>query len=225
MCPLGSLSSPAPRPLDRKLSGWGRSIVEPASVYQPETIAELEAVVLAAGERNVISRGFGCSYGDSAQNASGAVSEQTRLDRFIAFDTKTGLLDTETGVSLASIIDTFLPRGWFPPVVPGTKSVSVGGAIASDVHGKNHHRIGSFSRFVERIEVLLPSGETVLASKEERPELFWATVGGMGLTGVITRAQIRMKRIASSWFRVQYRRTSDLRSTISELLDGAQTFD
>ena len=116
----------------------------------------------------------------------------TGLDRFIDFDEQTGRLTCESGVSLSEILDVFVPRGWFPPVTPGTRFVTIGGAIASDVHGKNHHKHGSFCDHVERMTVLVADGSLLEVSQVERPDLFHATCGGMGLTGVIVDATIRM---------------------------------
>src|SRR5262249_21269080 len=150
----------------------------------------------AGGQQaSYIARGLGRSYGDSALNENAGVVVQTRLNRFLAFDATTGILECEAGVSLAEIIEHLLPRGWFLPTTPGTKFVTIGGAIAADVHGKNHHRVGSFGRFVHELQLLLANGEEVKCSPSAHPELFWATVGGMGLTGCITRARIQLVRV------------------------------
>jgi FAD/FMN-containing dehydrogenase len=163
----------------------------------------------------IIARGLGRAYGDSAFVAGGTVLQTARIDRFRDFDPQSGLLDVEAGVSFAEIIATFLPRGWFLPTTPGTKYVTVGGAIAADVHGKNHHRHGSIGMFVDRIDVCVADGTVVSCSRGENADLFHATLGGMGLTGVIVAASFRLMRVESSRVTVDYRRTADLEETLT----------
>ncbi len=139
--------------------------------------------------------GCGRSYGDSCLNDGGALLVATGLDRFIALD-DSGLLRCEAGVTLAEILDLIVPRGWFLPVVPGTKWVTVGGAIANDIHGKNHHRAGSFGVHVTRFELLRSSGQRLICTPDSNAELFAATIGGLGLTGLILWAEIRLQRLA-----------------------------
>lgn len=148
-------------------------------------------------ESTALPRGLGRSYGDSCLNDGGVLLDATGLDHFIEFDAADGRLRCEAGVSLATILDTLAPRGWFPPVTPGTKFVTVGGAVANDVHGKNHHRGGTFGRYLTRFELLRSNGERLLCSPESHPELYRATIGGLGLTGLLTWVELRMKRIAS----------------------------
>jgi FAD/FMN-containing dehydrogenase len=160
---------------------------------------------------SVLPYGFGRSYGDSCLNDGGALLDVAPLDRLIAFDESAGVLRCEAGVSLAEILALIVPRGWFLPVVPGTKWVSVGGAIANDIHGKNHHRAGTFGAHVTGLEVLRSSGEQLLCSPLSHPELFRATVGGLGLTGLILWAEIRLTRIPGAGIameRVRYDRLS-----------------
>jgi FAD/FMN-containing dehydrogenase len=135
---------------------------------------------------------YGRSYGDSCLNDGGVLLDVAGLDRLIGFDETTGLLRCEAGVSLAEILALAVPRGWFLPVVPGTRWVSVGGAIANDIHGKNHHRAGSFGTHVTRLELLRSNGDRILCSLTEHSDLFRATIGGLGLTGVILWAEIRL---------------------------------
>ena len=180
-----------------KLAGWGRF---PVSECRVEA-ARCEADVLAlAGNGDVIARGNGRAYGDSAANPRCTI-DMRKMNRMIAFDTATGQLAAEAGVLLGDVIDTFLPRGWFPAVTPGTKFVSLGGAIAADVHGKNHHKHGSFGSFVDWIEICGADGQVRRCSRSENTELFAWTLGGMGLTGVILRAAFRLRRVASGWIR------------------------
>lgn len=144
----------------------------------------------------VLPHAWGRSYGDSCLNADGWLLDTRPLDRIIDFHADTGRLHVEAGVTLAAILDRVVPLGWFLPVVPGTKWVSVGGAIANDIHGKNHHRAGTFGRHLVEFELLRSSGERLRCSAEINPELFAATIGGLGLTGVIVSAELQLQRIA-----------------------------
>ena len=141
----------------------------------------------------VLAYACGRSYGDSCLNDGGTLLDVRRLDRLIAFDEAAGLLRCEAGVTLAEILDVVVPRGWFLPVVPGTRWVSVGGAIANDIHGKNHHRAGTFGCHVTCLELARSSGERIVCTPDE--PLFQATVGGLGLTGLILWAELRLKRV------------------------------
>ncbi|MDX1735485.1 MAG: FAD-binding oxidoreductase [Halioglobus sp.] len=180
-----------------KLSGWGRHPVVDAGQACPT--GESDALALLASlrdDQSLIPRGLGRSYGDSS--LAPLVLDTGNMDHLLAFDTDSGLLRCEAGVSLATLLQVFVPRGWFPAVTPGTKFVTVGGAIASDVHGKNHHVDGSFSDHVTEMRVATPEHGVVTCSRSEHPELFHATAGGMGLTGLILDATIRLKRIQSA---------------------------
>ena len=143
----------------------------------------------------VLPYAWGRSYGDSCLNDGGALLDVTGLDRFISFDETRGLIRCEAGVSLSEILALTVPKGWFVPVVPGTQWVSLGGAIANDIHGKNHHRAGTFGAHVSCFELLRSSGERLLCSPEQHSDLFRATIGGLGLTGVILWAELRLKRV------------------------------
>lgn len=177
-----------------EIHGWGRYPRLDAQVALPLSAKQCAAALQTASP--LIPRGLGRSYGDSA--LAPQVLGTQYLDHFQAFDAATGLLSCAAGISLDTILRTFVPRGWFLPVTPGTRFVTVGGAIASDVHGKNHHVDGSFSAHLHRIELLLGNGECVFASATENADLFHATCGGMGLTGVILSAAFLLKRIQSS---------------------------
>ena len=178
-----------------KLSGWGRYPEVEAEVFPCLAAAEV-ADCLSRG-REWITHGLGRSYGDSA--LGGNVLLLTSMNRILSFDTDNGFLRCQAGASLESLIEAALPQGWFLPVTPGTKHVTVGGAIASDVHGKNHHRDGCFGSWVKSLELMLPGGEVVSCSHHENRELFLATCGGLGLTGVILTAIIEMRRVTSSF--------------------------
>lgn len=156
----------------------------------------------------VLPYACGRSYGDSCLNEGGLLLDVRRLDRLIAFDEERGLLQCEAGVTLAEILDLTVPRGWFLPVVPGTRWVSVGGAIANDIHGKNHHRAGTFGAHVARLELLRSTGERVRCVPDD--PLFQATVGGLGLTGLILWAEIRLKRVPGAGIMMERIRFPDL---------------
>ena len=151
----------------------------------------------SADGRTLLPHGLGRSYGDSCLNDGGILLDTVGLNHFIDFDDEQGLLRCEAGVSLEAILDTFPARGWFPPVTPGTKHVTVGGAVANDVHGKNHHRGGTFGRYVTRFELLRSDGSRRVCSPEQDRELYRATIGGLGLTGLITWVELRMRKIES----------------------------
>lgn len=178
----------------------------------PKDETELRSAVMSA--RSAIARGNGRSYGDPALNRQTTLLLR-QADRILDFDPVSGRIEAESGVMLADIIETFLPRGWFVPVTPGTKFVTLGGMIAADVHGKNHHKSGSFGDHVESLELMLADGRVLHCSAEENPELFAATRGGMGLTGVIRSAVFRMVKVESAFIRQQILRTRDLVETMA----------
>ncbi|MFB9150836.1 FAD-binding oxidoreductase [Roseovarius ramblicola] len=181
-----------------KLSGWGRYPVLETELHLPRSVEALRALVLSGS--GLIARGNGRAYGDSAIGSAATV-DMRHFDRMLAFDTGTGQLVAEAGVLLGDIIAAFLHRGWFPLVTPGTKFVTLGGAIAADVHGKNHHKEGSFRACVDWIEVMGPDGEIRRCSRQEDAILFDHTLGGMGLTGIILRAAIRLRPVETGWIR------------------------
>jgi FAD/FMN-containing dehydrogenase len=152
---------------------------------------------------SVLPFGNGRSYGDSCLNLGGALLEMRALDRFIAFDRDAGVIVCEAGLLLDELLEVTVPAGWFVPVTPGTRFVTIGGAIANDVHGKNHHVAGTFGRHVRRFELLRSTGARLACSSTENPEWFAATIGGLGLTGVITWAEIQLRRIATPWLEVE----------------------
>ena len=165
---------------------------------------------LATIPGNVLPFACGRSYGDSCLNDQGTLLDVTGLDRFISFDDSRGVLRCEAGVTLAEILALVVPRGWFVPVVPGTRWVSVGGAIANDIHGKNHHRAGTFGSHVACFELLRSNGERVLCSPDTNAELFRASIGGLGLTGMVLWAEIRLKRVPGAAITMERLRFSGL---------------
>ena len=206
------------RSATKRIAGWGRVPVEECVLFRPEK--QHEHVEIVKNEPTLLARGLGRAYGDAALNPHATVLQE-RLNRFLSFDEETGVLECEGGVSFTDIIDLFRSRGWFLPVTPGTKYVTVGGAIACDIHGKNHHVAGAFSEFVLSFDLLTASGDVLLCSREENAEAFWATVGGLGLTGIILRARFRLKRISSAYVAVEYQRVNNLDSALESFQDDA----
>ena len=196
------------------LTGWGRTAATVAEVTRPTTVDEVVTAVGTAKRiagRGLLPRGLARSYGDAALNAGGAVLDLTGLDKIHSIDADAGLVTVDAGVSLDTLIKQLVPLGWFVAVTPGTRYVTVGGAIASDIHGKNHHVEGSFCQHVRTMDLLLPSGEVrTLTPDGEGAAAFWATAGGMGLTGVVTGATLSLQRIETSLVKVDTERAADL---------------
>jgi decaprenylphospho-beta-D-ribofuranose 2-oxidase len=212
-------------PADRALSvddfasvtGWGRTAPTTALVVRPRTYEEAATAVRNCGARGSIARGLGRAYGDAAQNAGGSVLDMTGLDRIRIVDADAGVVVCDAGVSLHRLMEVLLPLGWFVPVTPGTRYVTVGGAIGADIHGKNHHVSGGFTRHVRSLELLTADGEvrTVLPGTD----LFDATAGGMGLTGVILSATVRLLRVETSLMSVDTERAADLDDLMTRLTE------
>ena len=209
------------------LTGWGRVAPSRAELAEPSTAQAAAGLLSAApAAAGVIARGLGRSYNNAAQCAGGLVISTARMNKIIDLDRVTGLVTCEPGVSLEQLMVAGLPAGWFVPVSPGTRQVTVGGAIAADVHGKNHHVAGSFTAHVPSFDLLLPSGELKTVTPQDEPALFWATAGGMGLTGLIVRATVQLKPVATSRVRVDTVRTADIDETMAVLAehDRASTY-
>ena len=196
------------------ISGWGNYPCQPCHLSSQRYEHEIQGELQDKSFSHYIARGLGRAYGDSSLNQDQAVLIQTRRNRFLAFDSATGILACEAGTSFQEILEHFLPQGWTLPTTPGTKYVTVGGAIAADVHGKNHHQDGSFGNYVTRFRLLTGNNEILTCTPTEHAEVFWATIGGMGLTGIILDAHIRLQTAASSYFHVTYRRTRNLLDTL-----------
>ena len=194
------------------LSGWGNYPLSRGDIIRPERFNQLNQL-----EGCSIPRGLGRSYGDASLNGGRRVVLMERLNRMLAFDEKTGILQAEAGVTFEEILDVFVPRGWFLPVTPGTKYVTLGGSIACDVHGKNHHNDGSLGDHVKELKLVVADGTTIPCSPQQNLELFWATVGGMGLTGIISEATLQLMPIETSYMAVRHYPTKDLTETFEVL--------
>jgi decaprenylphospho-beta-D-ribofuranose 2-oxidase len=206
------------------LTGWGRITPTTADLAEPGRPGQVAGLVRSAPARGVIARGLGRSYNNAAQNDGGLVISIAGLNKIIDLDPETGLVTCEAGVSLEQLMVAGLPAGWFVPVSPGTRQVTVGGAIAADVHGKNHHVAGSFARHVRWFDLLVPDGEERRVTPAAEPELFWATAGGMGLTGIILRAEIQLTKVASARLRVDTVKTADIDDAMAYLEETDSSF-
>ena len=209
----------------RLLSGWGRTAATSATVVSvmPGATATMVVADLLAtsGSRGVIARGLGRSYGDAAQNAGGAVLDMTALDG-LAIDPTSGTAVVGAGTSLDSVMRACVPLGWWVPVTPGTRQVTVGGAISGDIHGKNHHVDGSFGAHVKWLSLALPDGSVRRLAPGD--DLFHATTGGMGLTGVILEAELALTPISTALVNVDTDRHGDLDSLMAAMVEGDNRF-
>ncbi|AMO88991.1 decaprenylphosphoryl-beta-D-ribose oxidase [Corynebacterium sp. HMSC06D04] len=222
---------------EKSLHGWGRTAPTTAHVLSTEDVEVIKKAVAQVAEdnsdkpahlrRGVIARGMGRSYGDPAQNGGGLVIDMQPLNKIHSIDPETAIVDVDGGVTLDQLMKAALPYGLWVPVLPGTRQVTIGGAIGPDIHGKNHHSAGSFGNHVTSMELLVADGRVLHlepnGSKDDPDgELFWATVGGMGLTGIILRAQIRMTKTETAYFIADTDRTENLDETVAFHSDGSE---
>ena len=200
------------------MSGWGRTAPSAAELVRPSSPEQVQALLETArsSAHAVVARGLGRSYGDAAQSAGGTVVDTTALCGVLDSDLTSGWARVGAGTSLDALMRSLVPKGWWVPVTPGTRHVTVGGAIAADIHGKNHHRDGSWCEHVSSIVLATPSG-TVEVSPERDPELFWATSGGMGLTGIVLEATVRLTAIETSYVLVDTERATDLEDCMARM--------
>jgi decaprenylphospho-beta-D-ribofuranose 2-oxidase len=220
-------ATPKPSTERRTLSGWGRTAPTTADVLSTPDVELIARAVTRAGERGVIARGLGRSYGDPAQNAGGLVIDMTALNQIHSIDPDSAQVVVDAGVSLDQLMKAALPHGLWVPVLPGTRQVTIGGAISNDIHGKNHHSAGSFGNHVLSMDLLTADGQLrTLTPEGPEAELFWATVGGIGLTGIIVRATVKMKKTETAYFIVDADRTTNLDETLGLFTDGSDlTYD
>ncbi len=183
--------------MQKRISNWGNYPVMESDEKSFTHVTQLPGLI--KGAKGTIARGNGRCYGD-ASLASHTIST-LKFDKILGFDRETGIFDCQSGITLDQILEVIVPSGWFLPVTPGTKFITIGGAVASDVHGKNHHVDGSFSNHIVDMDVLLGNGQTITCSPSSYSDLFWATCGGMGLTGIITRVKFKLKKIETSYIK------------------------
>ncbi|MGV0743170.1 FAD-binding protein [Mycolicibacterium sp. XJ870] len=211
----------------KRLTGWARTaptVAQVLSTDDPETVVKAVTRAAESGGRGVIARGLGRSYGDNAQNGGGLVIDMTKLNVIHSMDTDSHLAEVDAGVDLDFLLRSALPKGLWVPVLPGTRQVTVGGAIACDIHGKNHHSAGSFGNHVRSMELLTARGEVLhLTPDGENSDIFWATVGGNGLTGIILRATIAMTPTETAYFIADGDVTETGDETIAFHSDGSES--
>ncbi|WP_288462587.1 FAD-binding oxidoreductase [uncultured Chryseobacterium sp.] len=181
----------------QKVTNWGNFPIVEKEMRSDDSFRKIKEFVLNHNE--VIARGNGRCYGDSSLGEH--IFSTKKLNKFISFDRLNGIIECESGVLLSDVLEIAVPQGYFLYVTPGTKFVSVGGAIASDVHGKNHHAEGCFSEYVIEFKLMIENGDIINCSREENSDKFWATIGGMGLTGIILTAKFKLKNIESAYIR------------------------
>jgi decaprenylphospho-beta-D-ribofuranose 2-oxidase len=212
-----------PGAVERSLSGWGNTARSRCNVVRPRSVEEVLALLAsrAAADSGVIARGAGRNYGDAAQNEAGYVLDMTALRRILSVDPERRQITAQSGASIAALMTRLAAHELTLPVVPGTRHVTLAGAIASDIHGKNHHRDGGFARHVLALSLCTPAHGLLELSPESDPELFYSTLGGMGLTGVIVQATLRVEALASPWVSADIDRTDGLEQTL-ELMAGEE---
>jgi decaprenylphospho-beta-D-ribofuranose 2-oxidase len=209
--------------LNTEFTGWGRAKTASSLSAKPQRSAELAGI--PSPDDRLIAYGLGRSYGDAALNTEQRVVRMTSLERALEFDREQGILVCEAGMNLDDLISIVLPHGWFVPVTPGTRFVTVGGCIAADVHGKNHHVAGTFSQHVQWLDLHTAAGETIRCSASENSSLFHATAGGMGLTGLIVRAAIKLVPVESAYVSVRHEKSSSLADTMQRLVEADKDWE
>ena len=197
--------------MKKKIANWGNYPVMESNEVQFRSVNELKQIVNSS--ISAIARGNGRCYGDAS--LSDVTISTLKFDKFLSFDKINGIVECQSGVTLDQILDVIVPQGWFLPVTPGTKFITIGGAVASDIHGKNHHVDGAFSKHVIDLMLMLSNGETITCNKNKNADLFEATCGGMGLTGIIVSAKFQLKKIETSYINEKKIRVDNLEELIN----------
>ena len=198
--------------MKKKISGWGKNIASYANISFPKNLKELKKEI----KKNCIARGLGRSYGDSSIQPNKTVVT-TKLNSIINFNKKTGILESECGVSIKQLNEFIINKGWFLPVTPGSKNITLGGMIATNVHGKNHHKVGGFGKYVISFKILNSKNRLISCSRKKNNRLFNYTIGGMGLTGVIYSSKIKLKKIFSDLIYEEKIKCENLKETLSNI--------
>lgn len=196
--------------MKKRITNWGNYPAMESDEQSFSSDAQLQEIIQS--NKDFIARGNGRCYGDAS--LGGTTISTLKFDKVISFDTQNGVFECQSGITLDQILDIIVPKGWFLPVTPGTKYITIGGAVASDVHGKNHHVDGSFSNHIVEMELVMSDGGLLVCSSELHPDLFEATCGGMGLTGVITRVKFRLKKIETSFIKQKQIKATNLEEVV-----------
>ncbi|MEZ0396595.1 MAG: FAD-binding oxidoreductase [Anaerolineales bacterium] len=210
-----------------RLGNFGRSLYAPAYLYQPTSVEEIEQIFKTARERGLTIglRGAGKSYNDAALNGGGIVLDLRRMNRILEWNPETGLIRLEPGVTIQQLWQHTLPDGWWPPVVSGTMTTTLGGCLAMNIHGKNNFRMGTLGEHVLEFTLLLPTGLEIICGPKKNRDLFYAAVGGLGMLGVFTTITLQMKKIHSGFLRVRAWHVPDLNAHLAALEAGAPAHD
>ena len=193
----------------KKISGWGNNTKFYSNIFYPKNISELKKMM----QTTCIARGMGRSYGDSAIQPNCTIST-LQMNKVISFDKQNGIIEVESGISIRSLLKQIVKLGWFLPVTPGSKDISIGGMIASDVHGKNHHRVGNFKNFILELKLIDHNKKILECSRKKKKKLFNYTVGGMGLTGIIYSCRFKLKKISSNFLTRETIKNNSLKQTL-----------
>jgi decaprenylphospho-beta-D-ribofuranose 2-oxidase len=198
--------------MEKKISGWGNNNFINSKIYFPKNISEIKKLI----KPKTIARGLGRSYGDSSIQPNSTVIT-TRLDKMLYFNVKTGVIEAESGITIESMLEAIVKKGWFLPVTPGSKKITLGGMIASNVHGKNHHKVGSFKSHIINLKIINQNKKLLTCSKKTNKKLFNYTVGGMGLTGIIYSCKFKLKKIKSDLIYQEKIKNNNLKETINSI--------
>jgi len=201
--------------MKKQISSWGKNISINSSIVFPENLSQLIRQI----KKNCIARGLGRSYGDSSLQSKNTIVT-TKLNQIIKYNREKGILEAESGISIEQILKIIVKDGWFLPVTPGSKKITLGGMIASDVHGKNHHKVGSFSNYILNLKIITNKKSLVTCSKQENNKLFKYTVGGMGLSGIIYSCKFRLKKINSNLIYENKIKNFNLKETLKSINDS-----
>ena len=198
--------------MEKKISGWGNNSFTNSKIYFPKNISEIKNLIKA----KTIARGLGRSYGDSSIQPKSTIIT-TKLNKVITFNSTKGFLEAEAGISIEEILDLIVEKGWFLPVTPGSKRITLGGMVASDVHGKNHHKDGSFKNHIINLKVVNEKKKLITCTEKSNKKLFKYTIGGMGLSGIIYSCKFKLKKINSNVIIQEKIKNNNLQQTMNSI--------